>query len=110
MNRSLENPWQRRHLACLLGGCARPGGLSCGGAQDGRVPSNAFSSNVAPLRGLKNSLAVLLFLFCTSRVSHAQFDPLVSPREAPQARSAQELDEYLEILASPSDRERVSAV
>jgi tetratricopeptide (TPR) repeat protein len=59
---------------------------------------------------MKNSLAVLLFLFCTPRVCQAQFDPLVGPRQAPQAHSAQELDDYMEILDSPSDRERVRAV
>jgi tetratricopeptide (TPR) repeat protein len=71
---------------------------------------STFSSGVAPLGGIETALAAILFLFCTSRVSHAQFDPLVGPRQAPQANSAQELDDYLEILDSPSDRERVRAV
>jgi tetratricopeptide (TPR) repeat protein len=65
---------------------------------------------VAPLRGVKTSLAVLLFLFCAPRVCQAQFEPLVSPRQAAQAHSSQELDDYLEILEAPSDRERVQLV
>jgi tetratricopeptide (TPR) repeat protein len=55
------------------------------------------------------SLAVLLYLSCM-QAARDQFDLLVGPRQAPQAHSAQELDEYLEILEAPSDRERARLV
>jgi tetratricopeptide (TPR) repeat protein len=71
---------------------------------------STFSSGVAPLSGIETALAAILLLFCTSRVLHAQFDALVGPRQVPQAHSAQELDDYLEILEAPSDRERVQLV
>jgi tetratricopeptide (TPR) repeat protein len=58
----------------------------------------------------EGSLAVLLSLLCALPQAQAQFDPLVSPRQAAQAHSAQELDDYLEILEAPSDRERVQLV
>ncbi|PYV91481.1 MAG: hypothetical protein DMG05_07225 [Acidobacteria bacterium] len=56
------------------------------------------------------SFAVLLCLSCRLPVAQAQFELLVGPRQAPQAHSAQELDDYLEILDAPSDRERVRLV
>jgi tetratricopeptide (TPR) repeat protein len=55
-------------------------------------------------------LASLLLLSWVGPAAQAQLDPLVRPRQAPQAHSAQELDDYLEILAAPSDRERVRLV
>src|SRR2546425_2401551 len=56
------------------------------------------------------SLAVLLCLSCMLPVAQAQFELLVGPRQAPQAHSGQELDDYLEILEAPTDRERVRLV
>jgi len=55
-------------------------------------------------------LAALLCLSCALPAARAQFDLLVGPRQAPQAHSAQELDDYLGILEVPSDRERVQLV
>ena len=52
---------------------------------------------------VRNRLPVvlLLALFCSSRTAGAQFDPLADPRQAPQARSQLELDDYIEILQAP---------
>src|SRR5262245_57198910 len=53
----------------------------------------------------------LILSFCfMSLHSWAQFDQLVSPRQAPQARSQQELDSYIDILHANTSQERVRQI
>jgi tetratricopeptide (TPR) repeat protein len=56
------------------------------------------------------SLTFLLCLCCLSGAAQAQFEPLVSPRQASQAQSAPELDEYIDILEASSARDKVRRV
>ena len=53
----------------------------------------------------------LIFLLCLCpRATRAQFDSLISPRQAAQAQSAPELDEYIDLLEASSAREKVRLV
>jgi tetratricopeptide (TPR) repeat protein len=53
----------------------------------------------------------LILAFCTfSSSSWAQFDQLVSPQQVPQARSQQELDDYIEILDANTAQEKVRRI
>ncbi|MBS1850083.1 MAG: hypothetical protein JST79_04175 [Acidobacteria bacterium] len=58
------------------------------------------------VRTRARSLAwVIVLLLAPIRVAWAQFGPVLNPKIAPQARSQEELDAYLEILAAKSPRE-----
>jgi tetratricopeptide (TPR) repeat protein len=53
----------------------------------------------------------LVLAFCAfSSPSWAQFDELISPQQAPQARSQQELDDYIGILDADTAQERVRRI
>jgi len=55
-------------------------------------------------------LVFLLGLMSPTTVFEAQFGPLLTPAQAPQARSQQELDAYLEIITAPAAHEVVNKV
>jgi tetratricopeptide (TPR) repeat protein len=53
---------------------------------------------------------VLAFCCLSSQHSWAQFDQLVSAKQAPQAQSQQELDDYIEILYAAPPQKRIQSI
>ena len=62
------------------------------------------------LRLAQSVLAVLACLGAPGFDVAAQFGPVLDLETAPQARTQQEFDAYLEVLAAPDDRQRVARV
>jgi tetratricopeptide (TPR) repeat protein len=56
----------------------------------------------------KFACILAVFLWLSAPVLFAQFGPVLNPKRAPQARSQEELDAYLEILAAKSPREALA--
>lgn len=54
-----------------------------------------------------NRWSLILAFGCLSSQSWAQFDQLLSPKQAPQAQSQQELDEYIEIVYAGVPKEKI---
>jgi tetratricopeptide (TPR) repeat protein len=59
---------------------------------------------------VRNHLALVLAFFCLASRSWAQFDQLVNSKQAPQAQSQQELDEYIEILYTDPPQKKVERI
>ena len=57
---------------------------------------------------MHRTAALLAGLACACLTSSAQFSPLLDLDAAPQARTQQEFDAYLEVLAAKDDRQRVA--
>jgi len=70
----------------------------------------AFASRLDLCECGSRSFILLVLWLSLSGGARAQFEPLLSPRQASQAQSAQELDEYIEIVDAPSAREKVTLV
>ena len=57
-----------------------------------------------------NRWPLVLVFCCLPSYSWAQFDQLVSSKQAPQAQSQQELDEYIEILGAGAPQKKIQRI